>query len=237
MKLFVTDYDDTLYNGDLIINKNINKLKELQQNNFKVVISTGRSYPSILNQVNKYNIPYDYISCCDGSIIYDDKGRIIDAFYLSKEIIKPFINFYQNLNYEEIQFSYKEGYSNILKDDNLLGINIVLATDNYKEEIIKDFLKLKNMYPEFNFLPYRHPNFSYLCVKPKNVSKSFAIKRLKERLNINDNDIYVIGDADNDFEMIRDYHGVGMKTSCDSVKEIANKLYNEVYDYINDILK
>lgn len=237
MKLFVTDYDDTLYNGDLIINKNINKLIKLQQNNFKIVISTGRSYPSILNQVNKYNIPFDYLSCCDGSIIYDNEGKIIDAFYLNKEIVKPLEEFYQNLNYEEIQFSYKEGYSNILKDGNLLGINIVLSTENYNKKIVNDFLRIKNKYQNFNFLPYQHPNFSYLCVKPLNVSKSYAIKALKEKLNIKDNDIYVIGDADNDFEMIRDYHGVGMKTSCDSVKKIANKLYDQVYDYINDILK
>ena len=236
MRLFVTDYDDTLFTSDLTIKNNNNKLNILRKNNFYIVISTGRSYPSIKNQIEKYQIPYDFISCCDGSIIYDNKGKIIDAFYLNKEIVTPFKKFYQNLNYEEIQFSYKEGYSNLLKDDKLLGINIVLSTKNYNNEIVNKFLKLKDEYPNYNYLPYHHPNFSYLCVKPINVSKSYAIKILKEKLNINKKDIYVIGDADNDFEMIRDYNGVGMINSCDDIKKIVNKTYNEVSDYIDDIL-
>ena len=238
MKLFITDYDDTLYLNDNQIKENIKKLKDLHKKNFLVVISTGRSYPSIKEKIRQYKIPYDYLTCADGSIIYDNKGNIVQEFIMNPQIINVFQMFYQNLNYEEIQFSYKEGYQNHLKSTNhLLGINICLSNDNYSNELETNFLKMKDSYPEYNFLAYKHPNYSYLCVKPLNVSKSYAIAYLKDYLHIKMNDIYVIGDSSNDLEMIRDYHGVGMKNSCQEIIKIVGKTYNNVSEFIDDILK
>lgn len=238
MKLFVTDYDGTLFINDKDIKNNNTMLNKLQKHDFKVIISTGRSYPSIKNQVDIYHIPYDYLSCADGSIIFDKNGNIIKLFLMNQEIIKPFQDFYNKLNYEEIQFVYPEGYSNILKEDsNLLGINICLSTINYTEKIVNDFIKMSKEYFHYNFLNYMHPNYSYLCVKPKGITKSSAIKYLMEMHHIDKNDIYVIGDADNDLEMIRDYEGACMNTSCKEVLKISKKSYKSVHDYIADILK
>ena len=238
MKLFITDYDGTLYTSDDVIKTNIKYLKKLQEKGFYIVISTGRSYPSIKEQINLYQIPYDYLCCADGSIIYDNKNKVINKYLLKKEIIPDFIKFYQTLDYEEIQYSYPDGYHNTLSRYNdLLGINICIATSLYNEKMKKDFFKLKNRYKDYNFLCYTHPNYSYLCVKPSNISKSIAIKYLQEKLNILDNDIYVIGDSSNDLEMIRDYNGVCMTNSYSDVLNIAKEKYDEVYTYIIDILK
>lgn len=239
MNLFITDYDGTLFNNEQELKDNIKMLKKLQNNNFLVIISTGRSYPSIKNQVDIYSIPYDYLSCADGSIIYDNKGNIINLYPINNDIIEPYQNFYKNLIYEEIQFSYPEGYSNILKDDNtkLLGINICMSTSNYTKELVDNFIKMSKEYPTYNFLNYMHPNFSYLCIKPKGISKSSAIKYLIDKHKVLNKNVYVIGDSYNDFEMIGDYHGVCMNTSCEEVLNIAKKSYKTVKDYIIDILK
>ena len=237
MKLFITDYDGTLYTSDDSIKENNKKLKELQENHFYVVISTGRSYPSIKTQINLYHIPYDFICCADGSIIYDNKGNILNMSILDKEIVNHFIEFYQKLDYEEIQFSYPDGYySNLQNNDNLLGINICLATNKFTKEIDNSFQKIKDEYPKYNYLSYAHPNFSYLCIKPENISKSSAVSFLQEKYHISKDDIYVIGDSSNDLEMIRDYHGVCMENSSQEVLNITKKVYKEVSDYIEDIL-
>ena len=238
MKLFITDYDDTLYQNDDDIKDNITMIKRLQQHDFLIIISTGRSYPSIKNQINLFKIPYDILCCADGSIIYDKEGNVIKMFPMSLEIVKPLEKFYQNLKFEEIQFSYQEGYSNQLRErNNLLGINICLANENYYQKDVINFLKLKNKYPNYNYLNYTHPHYSYLCVKPINVSKSFSIEYLKNLYKVNDNDIYVIGDSSNDYEMIRDFHGVCMSNSCDNVLSVAKKKYSSVKEYIKDILE
>ena len=237
MKLFVTDYDDTLYQNDISIEKNIKKIKELQERNFVIMISTGRSYPSIKEQVNKYIIPYDYLSCADGSIIYDNKGNVIYQSNLDPVVIERIKKYYQDLPYDEIQFSYPEGYFNYLKESNLLGINVCISTRLCTKKMVDEFMNIKEEYPDYNYLYYAHPNYSYLCIKPSDVSKSFAIKVLIDKLKIKKENVFVIGDSGNDIEMIRDYHGVGMTNSCQEILNITKKQYNELSDYVNDILE
>ena len=239
MKLFITDYDDTLFIGEKEIRKTVKLLKKLHKKEYYIVISTGRSYPSIKKQTIMYDIPYDYISCADGSIIYDKNGNIINAIYMNKKIIKPLMDFYQNIDFEEIQFSYPEGYSNIYddKNDKLLGINICISTVKYSKELVNNFMELSKKYPEYNYLDYKHPNFSYLCVKPKGISKSYAVSILMEKNNVLKGNVRVIGDSSNDYEMIKDYDGVCVLNACPEVLSIAKKKYKVIDDYIYELLK
>lgn len=236
MKLFVTDYDETLYVDDNQIKNTMKKIKKLKENGFMIVIATGRSYPSIHNQVSIHNVYYDYLICADGSIIYDKDNNVLETYPLNKKIVEPYVKFYQNIDYEEIQFSYPEGYSNIYKDGNLIGINICIATDKFTDELVNKFLLMSKDFPEYNFLNYKHPNHSYLCVKPKGISKSSGINYLKELLNVNYEDIYVIGDSSNDYEMIRDFNGSCVSCANELVKSISKKVYRSIDNYIDDIL-
>ena len=238
MKLFVTDYDGTLFVDEKQIKKTNKLLKKLKEQDYIIVIATGRSYPSIKNQTNTYNILYDYLCCADGSIIFDNNGNAIKKYCMDHAIIKPFKEYYQKLNYEEIQFSYPEGYSNLLNDNGeLLGINICINTQNYTKEIENSFIELSKHYPNYSFLNYKHPINSFLCVKPKGISKSSSIGYLRDILNITNDNIYVIGDSYNDYEMIRDYHGYAINSFCDEVKEVAKKLYPNIDEYIKELLK
>ena len=238
MKLFVADYDGTLFVDDESLKENNKMLLELQEKNYKVVIDTGRSFPSIKNQIDIHSIPYDYLICGDGSILYDKDGNIIKMYEIDDKIIEPFKKFYQEISFEELQFSYKEGYSNILlSTKGLLGINICVATKKYTKELYDKFLKLNDFYPDYSFFSYEHPEFCYLCVKPKGITKATLITYLMNELHVDKNDVFVIGDSDNDHEMIREFDGVAMTTSYPGVLKIARKTYSNVSDYIKDILK
>lgn len=239
MKLFISDYDGTLYTDDKKIKKTNKLLKKLKEKDFLIVIATGRSYPSIHNQTIIHQIPYDYLICSDGSVIYDNKDSIIKMDLLNKEIVKPFEKFYENVKFDEIQYSYPEGFSNILRNDNdnLIGLNICLATIDYTKELVDRFNKMEEVYPSYSFLNYMHPNYSYLCIKPKGISKSSAIEYLRRKNKIIKTNVYVIGDSSNDYEMIRDYQGSCISSSFPEVLTIAKNKYPSIDNYINDILK
>ena len=238
-KIFITDYDGTLFTNEESLKENIKWLKKLQKIGFLINISTGRSYPSIKEQINLYQIPCDLITCADGSITFDSEGYLIKCFPIDNNIIEPFAKFYQNLDYDEIQFSYPEGYLNTLSEtnNNLLGINVCINTRNYNKRLVKSFYKMKKKMPNYNYLAYSHPNYSYLCVKPVDISKSFAASYLQKLYDIKKEDIYVIGDSSNDLELIHDFNGACMTSSYDDILKICKKRYNEVSDYINEILK
>ena len=238
MKLFVTDYDNTLYIDEDSIKENIKKLHELPENNFYIVISTGRSLPSIKEKINEYNIPFDYVTCADGSIIYDKNYNLIKFYELNKEIINEVINFKNSINYEEMQVSYEDGYSNLLDlNKKISGINIVIYNSNITDKTINLFNKIKEDFSNYNYLIYNHEPYSYFCVKQKDVSKAYGITFLKNYLNITDNNIYVIGDSDNDLEMLKEYNGVCVNNSTKEVLNTCDKHYLNVSDYIKDILK
>lgn len=238
MKLFVTDYDNTLFIDDVSILENIKMIKELQKNNFYVVISTGRSLPSIKEKIREYNIPFDYLTCADGSIIYDKNYEIIKFYEIKKDIINEIINYKNQITHEEIQISYENGYSNLLDlSKKISGINIVIHNSTITDKTNSLFNDLKTKFPSYNYLVYNHEPYSFYCIKQKNVSKAKGIEFLSEYLNIKRENIYVIGDSDNDLEMLIEYNGVCVKNSTEEVLKACKKSYNQVYDFINEILK
>ncbi len=83
MKLLVSDYDQTLTVGD--INKNIEMISKFVKKNNYFVIATGRNYKSIMNEIKKLEIPYQFLICNDGSIIFDKNNKEIYRNNLGKE--------------------------------------------------------------------------------------------------------------------------------------------------------
>ena len=90
MLLVASDFDGTLYVNDInIINKNIEYINKLRENNHLFAIITGRGL-SIIELLKKYNISYDFLICENGAIIYDNKDNILGMFierYLNKGIL------------------------------------------------------------------------------------------------------------------------------------------------------
>ena len=237
LKLFVTDYDNTLYINEETMEENINKLKELKQSNYYIVISTGRSIPSIKEKIEQYNIPFDYLTCADGSIIYNKNYELIKFYEIKKDIINEIINFKNNTPYEEMQISYQDGYSNTLNlTKKISGINIVIHNKNITTKINDLFNNLKEKYPNYNYLIYNHEPYSYFCIKQKDVSKAQGIRYLSQYLNIEKQNIYVIGDSDNDLEMLKEFNGVCVYNSTPNILKLCNEKYSSVKDYINNLL-
>lgn len=242
MKLFVTDYDNTLYVNDDEIKVAIKELEKIRKKDYKVVISTGRSIPSIKKEVIKHNIPFDYLSCADGSLIYDNNFNLIKEHHMDKEIIKEIPALIKNITYEEIQYSYDTGYENYLDlSKNISSINIVIFENCYNKEMQKRWKDLQERFPTYNYLNYKHfysvtkSYIYYLCIKHKDVSKSKGIEFLANYLNIDKKNIFVIGDSDNDYEMIRDFNGVCVEGSTDNIKSVSKKVYEKISDYLKEL--
>jgi len=242
MKLFVTDYDDTLYINDDEIKETINDIIELQKRDTVFMIATGRSLPSIKKEILKHNIPFDYLSCADGSLIYDNNYKLIKGFHMNNVITKEIPNLVKYSNYDHMQYSYDEGYEdNLDLTKNLSSINIVIFEENFTKDFKKKWDNLKKKYPEYNFLEYKHlysvtkTFLYYLCIKTKGVSKSKSIEFMADYLNIKKKDIFVIGDSDNDYEMINDFNGVTVINGSDKIKSVSKKIYNKISDYIKEI--
>lgn len=209
MYILASDYDNTLNTFDYDLKLNILFLKKFMKNGNIFLLNTGRPYESIKKEINKFNIPYNYLSCNDGNILFNSKNEIIYSSNLNLDI------------YEELEK---------LKDEFNLKIDLIKFNNNLLEfELIIPklselfWLKLNRIMVKYNLCSKVFKKFGtyYIYLYSNIISKSTPIEYLKDEYNISKNRIYTVGDHINDIEMIRDYNGYAMIWAKDEVKKEA----------------
>src|SRR5574344_513211 len=100
MKLLVSDYDGTL-NPDCThleeLRLNIKAIRNLKESGHKFMLSTGRNFSSIKEEIKKHNIPYDYLSCNDGAALFNENDELIMASYIDGHVLNDLIPILESL--------------------------------------------------------------------------------------------------------------------------------------------
>ena len=218
MNLLISDYDGTLYiDNEKQLRKNIEAIKEFRKNGNIFVISTARGYNSIKEEINKYQIPYDYLTCVNGSIIFDKDNNIIykntlsvDDLFKIKNILESnihFIDIYDNTN-------------------NSISSNILYVSS-------KEFWKYKLIKEQL--IDYDVIMRNYNLFIKKHSSKLDGANFLKDYLKIED--IYAVGDSEDELELLRTYNGYKMILSSPCLYNKNIKTTTSVHKVIKKIKK
>lgn len=247
-KLIAVDVDGTLLtDNQVLLPETIKSLRLAQQNDIKIVITTGRPFISIipiLNQLNLNHHSNQYTICYNGGLITNTNAK---TYYNQKLISSDFIF----LDY----ISHKFNITMIAQTDNQIittwhCLNTFVSFESNKNQlpiqivnINNDQISYINIYkilflgkkknideflyhiPSATFDKYnviRTEDYS-LDVLPKHVSKGLALKKLSNILNITKNNIIAIGNSDNDISMLKYANiGVALQNSTSSLLKIAD---------------
>lgn len=228
MLLVASDFDGTLYVNDInIINKNIEYINKLRENNNLFAIITGRGL-SIIELLKKYNISYDFLICENGAIIYDNKDNILYSCYLEQDDIDSTIEIIKKYN---LKFIIDTGDKYITdlnqKFSNVASIFLDRKTINDVNEMLKIVKENTNTYS------YISPN--WINIVNMNVNKKKTLEKLETILE-NKYKICPIGDAINDIEMISFFDGGVMKNHEKELDNLPNKNYDTLADYIKELI-
>lgn len=209
MKLLASDYDNTLKCNILNLRINIYYLKKFIEDGNIFLLNTGRPYNSIIKEINKYKIPYHYLSCNDGNILFDSNNNIL---YLSS---------LDNIIYEELKKLkkiYKMSINTIKYLENVLEYEIIISKLDklFLLKLDKIMIKYNMCYKVFN------EGEIHIYIYHKDISKSKPIELVSNLENISKNNIYTIGDNINDLEMLRDYNGYAIASAKEEIREIAS---------------
>ena len=209
-KLLASDYDGTLNTFEYDLRFNIPFIKRFIESGHLFVLNTGRSYQSIRDEINRFNIPYSYLSCNDGNLLLNRGNKII---YTS--------NINENTNYLIHEFASIEGIQiNVFTHQGkILEYELVVKhlTDSFFIRLQNLCLKLHLSYKVFKIL-----FVSRIYVMQEEISKSHTINLISELENIDKCDIFTIGDNSNDVEMIRDFNGYTLPWGKREVKDVSN---------------
>lgn len=229
-KVLVSDYDGTFYTDDISFGKNKEAIQRFMKDGNTFAIATGRTLLHFKEKIINQNtiIQYNYIICIDGAAIFDNKDKLVFSNDIDMNSVEQLSLIFNN-NPNLYDLSYTDGYHkfSVEKTDTVSSIGIRCKDIEQAEKLMKE---LKNKYS----INYRLLN-DWIKIVSKDVSKGEAIEYMRNTLNLDKKDVYVIGNEENDVSMITMFNGSAMKSCAEVVKKLNVKEYNQVYELVDEI--
>ncbi|UFU00683.1 Cof-type HAD-IIB family hydrolase [Radiobacillus kanasensis] len=138
MKLFASDLDGTLLNGDHKISKeNAEAIRKAQEQGVKVVVATGRSYNSARKPMAEVGLEAPVI-CLNGAQIYTVEGKLVRSVPLEKGVAMKIIEACRQKGAYFELFTNQGGFSSSREDFLKVMVDIMMsANPGLKEEEVK----------------------------------------------------------------------------------------------------
>lgn len=259
MKLLVADLDGTLYpkkdKDGALLAKNIAALNKWYKQGNRVVIATSRGIGHLDELKRKLTIPFTFIGA-NGAIIADEAGNVIEKTFKAStynEIVKEARNFKLNLSVTTIHdgnwyWSTKEAYpikgatrkrsvwQYIIQKEELdpalplTQIKILIP----KEELARYKDHLKSKYPDLSIVSGDN---DAIDIQAQDATKGAAVKVIIQEFRLNVDDVFVVGDSENDvamFELVPNSYC--MKDGDTIARCSAHHLIDNVSDLIDSEL-
>lgn len=227
MRIIASDFDNTIFfmKEDEKNQKNIAAIKKFIDLGNIFIIITGRNYKDLKKDLEKYDIPYTYLICDDGAKIFDENDECINTIRLGYNAINNVIPI---LEQENADYYLDDGYT---KNDNKKDcVKIVINCLSVEEkkrmvEIVK--------HSDIHIYASRY----HVNIINKVVNKERALRKLFELENLDINMLNVIGDNDNDYQMLKSFNGGVIKKHHKILDELNKDEYETLADFIEKLIE
>lgn len=227
MKILASDFDETIYfpNNNELNEKNINSIKKFISKGNIFCIITGRNYTDLKQLLNENNIPYSYLICEDGAKIFNNMDYCLDTILLEEKEIKEVVEI---LKEENCDYYLDDGYNKTEYFNDCVKIVINCTDEEDKERLVQIIKNKVNI--------HIYASRTHINIIHKTVNKENALKKLFNLEHLDYNKLHVIGDNDNDYEMIKAFNGVVIKNHHEKLNELNKEEYDTLSDYIEELM-
>ena len=247
IKLFAFDIDGTLLdNNSKVTDESREALKKLDDAGIKVVLASGRVFPSIKYNQKLLGIPGPIVAT-NGSLISLDGRKIYKSYYIEDDLLKKLYEFCLEYKMDFHFYDEDNYYTNRLnldrikhlKIDNDFGMNyqvdLIIKNDpvsyliNQGKKAIKfqiSGIDEKEISKEkiIDLLDRDYGKDLYITasgdslleIGNKNATKWTSIEEICDKLGIYTNEVAAIGDAYNDIPMVK---GAGLGFAMGNAKD------------------
>ena len=228
MMILASDFDDTLYFLDdkEKTKKNIEAIRKFTSSGNTLCIITGRNYTDLKQLLIEHSIPYTYLICEDGAKIFNGVDYCLDTIQLEKYEVEQIVKVIEDNNWD---YYLDDGYSKTQNYDDCVKV-VVECDDKEKQKEIVDIIK--------NEIPIHvYASRSHINIINKIVNKANAIKRLFNIEKLDYSKLKVIGDNDNDYEMINEFNGVIVGKHHEKLDTLNCQVFETLSEYIEELMK
>lgn len=204
-KLLVSDYDGTfnIHNNKSVIDSNIDAVKRFIDSSNIFSLASARSFNSLKREIDKYKIPYNYLVCNNGGVVFDKDDNIIFFHPVLNSSLLKTLKYLNKLGILK-RILFKDFYGNITTDLNeVCDIICTINTDNLD--------KLNQIQEELNYLC--STPFFHLLVFSEKMDKVDGIDIIACKESITEEAIYTVGNDFFDKNMLLRYNGYRMINS------------------------
>lgn len=224
MKVIASDFDNTLYTKERkTLQENVESVKNFINRGNIFIIITGRSYSNISKVIKEYNIPYKYLVCQDGANIFDENDKCIKSNLLDKN---KSLDIEKYLQENDIEYSFESAYNDYDVINNAVKITVTLKDKDDSKKITRDIKDIADV--------YAYTSSKHINIIDSYVNKCEALEYLVNNNYISDN-ITVLGDDINDFEMMSKYHGMIMEKHDPILDSLNKETIESVRDYLDTL--
>ncbi|WP_067727595.1 Cof-type HAD-IIB family hydrolase [Oceanobacillus damuensis] len=244
MKCFSIDLDGTLLNSQHEISeRSIAALNELQEKGYEVIINTGRAYKDVIKfeEIKNLNVP---IFCINGSILYSKSNEVLYEATIAISSYKNIFTILKNMGVgilvytnhgnfpsslpplhqkskEELDAIFRQcNYDAILQMDNLKIYKLIALVDYSQLNKIKEVRKALASQLDIS-VASSFPN--NLEITSNEAQKGKAILRYQQIMNRPFDEIYAIGDGDNDLSQLEvATTSIAMGNASSHIQDIAD---------------
>ncbi len=241
MKIIASDYDGTLNHGG-IDDKKRDAIKRWRRAGNLFGLVSGRGTQNLKEIPERNNFEYDFLLACNGAVIIQADGTVLEIARNDGALAKPLLNFLFELgcNWATVQTDFKCVIDE--DDDERLEDEFTLATvpkiyyfnqintklpDNESAERVTQAVRNK-------FGEYLNPLQNGRCIDivSADMNKAKGLYKFLELVGAGYDDLITVGDNINDTDMIAEFRSYAMENAVQSIKDIADYEISDVTEII-----
>lgn len=228
MKILVSDFDETIYflDNEEKNKKNADSIKKFISKGNIFCIATGRNYCDLKVLLDEKSIPYSYLICEDGAKIFNYVDQCLDTVLLSAKDIEKIVPVLESL---ECDYYLDDGYNKTENYNDCVKIVVNCSDEKQKYHIVKILKEEVDV--------HIYASRTHINIINKSVNKEKGIKKLFNLENLNYDLLHVIGDNDNDYQMLKAFDGATLKNHHKILDELEKQEYETLSDYIEELMK
>lgn len=251
MRIAVSDYDGTLLSRGSVSIKNIEAISAWRKAGNVFGIATGRDLCLVMHDINQWKIPFDFLVCMNGAILYDSELRILKSKNIPDSLIKDILQHpaalvsmhYQLCSDGQIQLYIRSdaswfrgisaSFKEITLEESLLQSNIQQISLAYETET--EYKKCADaLLADYKDKLSLNLNNYCIDINDLGVNKLTGILELLAIKGWPSEGLLTIGDAENDLSMIRHFRGFSVYNAHTKVVNEAAAVYDSVGSMLMD---
>lgn len=244
-KVFISDYDGTLYQDGVVSKEVLDAIKSFRENGGLFGIATGRIIHSIKYEIDKFDIPVDFLIGANGAVIMDGDFKKIYSFDINQDIAKEVFDFMAS---QEMLFYglsdgfgiYSQGQDAGLFDKFSMEYHDVMSRSirglygraQTREHAFELADTMNHRYGEHISVM---PNYAGLDIVSVKTDKCDAIIKYLEYLG-QGYEVATAGDAHNDLKMLKHFRGYVMAHGDPEIVSQIDRKVSTVDEALADFL-